>query len=123
FDNAVVHRAERRCGGGDEQRYVVVQRGDAPPAALQPGFDELVGVAAVDLGAGRAHRRTAVTARGVDDPVWHVGRGVGGDAVPGLVGDVNVAVEADRVPAAGRGPDVVQPFVVLGCGGAVHDGR
>src|SRR5439155_22482244 len=110
-------------GGGNEQGDVVAKRGDAPPATLQAGADDLVGVAAVNLGAGRAAVGAAVATRGVDSPVGHVLGGVGGDPLPGPVVDVDVAVEADRVPTPCRRSDMVQPLVVVRGGGAGHDGR
>jgi hypothetical protein len=49
-----VDRAERRRGQRDEDARMVRDDGGDALATGQPGVDELVGVGAVDLGAGRA---------------------------------------------------------------------
>jgi len=54
FLPAGVDGAERRCGEGDEDAGVVGDGGGDALAAGEPGADGLVGVGAVDLGAGRA---------------------------------------------------------------------
>jgi hypothetical protein len=51
---AGVDRAERRRGQRDEDARVAGDGGGDALAAGEPGADELVGVGAVDLGAGRA---------------------------------------------------------------------
>ncbi len=121
LDDAVVDRAEAGCGGGDEQRDVFVQWWDAPPVALQPGPDQVVGVLAVRLGARRAGPGAAVAAGGVDGTVGHVLGGIGVDALPGGVVDVDVPVEPDRVLTAGRASDVAHPVVEVIGAGPVHD--
>src|SRR5262249_2502893 len=54
FLAAGVDRAERRRGQRDDDARVVGDGGGDALAAGEPGADELVGVGAVDLGAGRA---------------------------------------------------------------------
>ena len=123
-DGPGVHRAEAGGGeGGEQAGWVATRVGDAF-AADQAGPDELVGVALVDLGAGRADRFAAVAARLVDHPVGHV-RGVAAGAGPGRwrprrvsmvpasrIGRVQPAAEVDvgepgpEVVAAGAGRDL-----------------
>ena len=116
--------AEGRGGEGSEhgrvRRDVV---GDAF-AADEPGADELEGVPAVGLGAGRAGRDAAVAAGFVDDPVrQRRGRQRRGDLAGGGVDPVDLPAEADGVGASGGGPDVIEPGVigvrVEGAGGHV----
>ena len=113
-DRPGVHRAEGGGGeGGEHGRVGGDGFGDAF-AADQPGADDMVGVAAVGLGAGWAGRGPAVAARFVDHPVGHGFGGVGPEQLPGAgVDDAQVAVEADRVPASGGRPDVIEPGEVI----------
>ena len=97
-DRAGVDRAEGRGGEGDEHGRVGGDgRGDAF-AADEPGAEELVGVAAVGLGAAGADGGAAVAARLVDHPVGHADRGDGAQEFAG--GGVDVA---GCRRAAGRG--------------------
>lgn len=102
----VVDRAEARRGEGGEDAGVGGDVLGGALAAAQAGGDQVEGVAAVDLGAGRTPGRTAVVAADeelagrevggvevVEDAADLAGRGV--DVVLGAV-----AVEADRVGAA-----------------------
>lgn len=103
---AVVDRAEARRGeGGEHARVDGDVFGDAL-AATQTGGDQVEGVAAVDLGTGRAAGRAAVVAADEELTGRKAGRfetvedvadlaGAGVDVVLGAV-----AVEADRVRAA-----------------------
>lgn len=137
---AVMDRAEARRGeGGEDTRVGGDMFGDAL-AAAQAGGDQVEGVAAVDLGAGRTPSRTAVVAAheelagrevgGVEvleDAADLTGRGV--DVVLGAV-----AIETDRVDAAaepgeltedtGQGPVLGQlrEFRERGRCGAGEDG-
>ena len=112
-DGAGVDRAEGGGGeGGEHGRVTGDVFGDAF-AADQPGAEELEGVTAVGLGAGRAGRGAAVAAGFVDHSVRQ-GRGRGGDEdfPGGGVDAVDLAAEADGVGASGGGPDVIEPPVV-----------
>ena len=96
-------RAQGGRGEGDEDARVDGdQFGDAL-APGEPGPDQLVGVAAVGFGAGRADGGAAVPARGVDHPVR---QGVGVEGGQDLAGrGVHVsdrAVQADRPDASSR---------------------
>ena len=73
-----MNRAERRRGEGDEDAQVVSDRGRDAFAAGQSRADELVGVGAVDLGAGRAAGGAAGLARNRQDPAGLVDGGVAG---------------------------------------------
>ena len=64
---------KRGCGEGEEHARVLGDRGGDAFAADQAGGDELVGVGAVGLRAGRADGGAAVAARVVDHPVGHLG--------------------------------------------------
>lgn len=111
---AVVDRAEARCGeGGEDTRVGGDVFGDAL-AAAQAGGDQVEGVAAVDLGAGRAAGGAAVVAADeelagrevggvevLEDATDLAGRGV--DVVLGAV-----AVEADRVGAAAEAGELTE---------------
>ena len=124
LDDAGVDGAERGGGeGGEHGRMPGDGVGDAF-AADQAGAEELVGVALVGAGAGGAdasrggcrtpcrwRRRAAVGGAGVDEEP----AGAGVDGVRG-------AGEPDRAGAAGGGPDVVEPGVVVGSGGAGEGG-
>jgi hypothetical protein len=109
-NGAGVHRAEGGGGEGGEHGRV---RGDGLGDALatdQPGADDVVGVAAVGLGAGAADRVAAVPACLVDHLVGYVAGGVGPKQLPGRrVDDAQVAVQTHRVSASGGGPDVIEP--------------
>ncbi len=114
---AGVHGAEGGGGEGGEHARV---RGDGVGdafAAGQPGADELVGVAAVGLGAGRADRGAAVPARDVEHLV---GQGVGVEGADDLAGSgvevADGAVQPDRAGAAVGGGGAGQPGVVVGRG-------
>ena len=90
-------------------------------AAGQPGADQLVGVAPVGLGAGRADGGAAVPARGVDHPVRQ-GVGVEGaeDLAGGGVEVADGAAQADGADAAAGGGGPGEPGVVVVAGGAVE---
>ena len=114
-DRAGVDRAERRGGEGDEDGGMGGDgRGDAL-AAGQPGADEVVGVAAVGLGAAGAGGDAPVAARLVDHPVRHADRGDGAQELTGRGVDVaDVAAEPDGAGAGGGVPDVIEPGVISG---------
>ncbi|BCM67754.1 hypothetical protein EASAB2608_03088 [Streptomyces sp. EAS-AB2608] len=137
---AVVDRAEAGGGEGGEDAGVCgdVFRGAFP--AAQSGGDEVEGVAAVDLGAGRAAGGAAVVAADEELAGREAGRvevvedaadlsGGGVDVVLGAV-----AVEADRVGAAAEPGELPQDarqvavfgqpreFRERGRGGAGEDG-
>jgi hypothetical protein len=103
---AVVDQAEAGGGEGGEDARM---RGDPfgqALAAAQSGGDQVEGVAAVDLGAGRAAGGAAVVAADEEVAGGQVGRvevlqdaaDLAGGRVDGVLGAV--AVEADRVSAA-----------------------
>jgi hypothetical protein len=69
FDVPGVHLAEGGCGEGGEHRRMSRDRCGDAVAADESGFDDLVGVAAVDLGARGADGAAPVAARFVDHPV------------------------------------------------------
>ena len=79
-------------------------------AAVQACLDDLVGVAAVGFGAGRADRGAAGAAGRVDDAIGH---GAGGGAADDLAGcgvDVgDLAAQPYRVGAAASGGGVAEP--------------
>ncbi len=66
-----VDGTEAGCGEGGEDGAVVGDGGGDALAAGEPGSDDLVGVAAVGGGAGRADRGATVAAVLVDDAVRH----------------------------------------------------
>ena len=120
LDDAGVDRAERRGGEGGEHRRVVRRPVGDAFAADQAGADDLVGVALVELGAGRADRGAAVAARLVDHPVGHVRRCDRSDEQPaggGFDGGDGPG-EPDRAGARGGGFDVGEPGRVVRAGGA-----
>jgi hypothetical protein len=109
-DGAGVHLAEGGSGeGGEDGRVAGDGVGDAF-AADQAGADDVVGVAAVGLGAGGADGVAAVAARFVDHLVGHVAGGVGPQQFPGPdVDDTQITVQANGMGAPGGGPDVIEP--------------
>ena len=104
-----VDGAEGRGGEGREHGRVSRDVFGNAFAADQPGAEELEGVTAVDLGAGRAGGGATVAAGFVDHAVRQ-GRGGGGgeDFAGGGVDAVDLAAEADGVGASGGGPDVIK---------------
>jgi hypothetical protein len=120
-DRAGVDRAEGRGGEGDEYCRVSGDvRGDAF-AADQPGADDVVGIAAVGLGAAGARGGSPVSAGLVDRPVRHADRGDGAQQFAGYGVDVlDVAVQPDGAGACRGRPDVIEPGVVSG---AVESGE
>jgi hypothetical protein len=76
FLAAGVDRAERQRGEGDEDAWVVRDGGGDALAAGESGADELVGVGAVDLGAGRAAGGAAGLAGDGQDAAGFVDGGV-----------------------------------------------
>ena len=112
-DGAGVDGAEGGGGeGGEHGRVSGDVFGDAF-AADQARAEELEGVTAVGLGAGRAGGGAAVAAGFVDHSVRHGRGGGGGEDFPsGGVDAVDLAAEADGVGASGGGPDVIEPPVV-----------
>src|SRR5690349_23463313 len=83
-----MNRTERRRGQRDEHAGVVGDGGRDALAAAQPGPDELVGVGAVDLGAGRAARGAAGLAGDRQDAARLVNGGVAVDQFAGAAVDV-----------------------------------
>ena len=114
-DRAGVDRAEGGGGEGDEHGRVRGDvRGDAF-AADEPGADDVVGVAAVGLGAAGAGGGAPVAAGLVDHPVGHADRGDGAQELAGHGVDVlDVAAQPDGAGAGGGVPDVIEPGVVSG---------
>ena len=100
-DDAGVDGAEGGGGEGGEHARMRGHRFRDAFAAGEPGADELVGVAAVGLGARRAHRCAAVPARDVDHPVRQ-GLGIQGadDLAGGGVDVADGAAQPDRPDAA-----------------------
>ena len=84
-------------------------------AADEAGFDQLVGVGAVGLGAGWADRGAAVAAGHVDHAVGQVD-GVPGVDDPAGVGfdGVQLAGESDGVVAAAGAGGVGEPALEVG---------
>ena len=118
-DRPGVDGAEGRGGERDEHgRVGGDRRGDAL-AADESGADELVGVAAVGLGAAGADGGAAVAARLVDHPVRHAERGDGAQELAGGGVDVaDVAAQPDGAGAGGGVPDVIEPGVISGVSAA-----
>ena len=108
-----VDGAEGGGGEGGEHGRVTADVFGNTFAADQPGADQLEGIPAVRLGAGRAGRRAAIAAGFVDHAVRQ-GRGRGGreDFPGGGVDAVDLAAEADGLSAPGGRPDVIEPPVV-----------
>ena len=79
---------------------MVSDRGRDSFAAAQPGADELVGVGAVDLGAGQAAGGAAVLQAIGRTPPGFVDRGVAVDQFAGAAVDVVGAARAAK-PASG----------------------
>jgi hypothetical protein len=88
-------------------------------AADQPGLDQLVGIRAVQLRAGRADRGAAVPARDVDHPVGQVERRRDREHAGDRVEVVQQAAQPNRLTAAADGGDVGQPPRIVRAGGAV----
>ncbi len=109
-DGPGVDRPEGRGGEGRENGRVGGDTFGDAFAADQPGADDVVGVAAVGLGAGRARGQAAVAAGLVDHAIRHV---PGGDRAEELAGaqvdGAEVPGQPDRVGASGRWPDVIKP--------------
>ena len=106
FLAARVDRAERRCGEGDEDARVVGDGGGDALAACEPGADELVGVGAVDLGAGRAAGGAAGLAGDGQDAAGLVDGGVAVDQFAGAAVDVvGAAAQQNWLQAPSGVPD------------------
>lgn len=67
---AAVHRSERGCGDGGEHQGVLGHGLRDGLAAGDAGVDQVIGVAGVEPGAGRAHIGATVPAAHVGDPEW-----------------------------------------------------
>ena len=101
-----VDRAERRRGQRDEDARMVGDGGGDALAAGQPGADELVGVGAVDLGAGRAAGGAAGLAGDRQDAAGLVDGGVAVDQFAGAAVDVvGAAAQQNRLQAPSGVPD------------------
>jgi len=83
-----VDGTERGRGQGDEDAGVLGDGGGDALAAGEPGADELVGVGAVDLGAGRAAGGAAGLAGDRQDAAGLVDGGVAVDQFAGAAVDV-----------------------------------
>ena len=106
FLAACVDQAERRRGEGDEHARVVRDGGGDALAAGKPGADELVGVGAVDLGAGRAAGGPAGLAGDRQDAAGLVDGGVTVDQFAGAAVDVvGAAAQQNRLQAPSGVPD------------------
>jgi hypothetical protein len=137
---AVVDRAEARGGEGSEDARVSGDVFRGALAAAQSGGDQVEGVAAVDLGAGRTAGSAAVVAADEELAGGEAGRvevlegaaDLAGCRVDGVFGAV--AVEADGVGAAAEAGELaedtgegalrgqVREFRQGGRGGAGEDG-
>ena len=119
--DAGVDGAEGGGGEGGEHARVDGDRLGHAFAACQPGADELVGVGAVGLGAGRADRGAPVPAREVDRLVRQVlGVQVAEDLPGGGVDVADGAAQPDRADAPACGQGGGQPLLVVVAGGAVE---
>jgi len=126
---AVVDRAEAGGGEGGEHAGVGADLFRGALAAAQSGGDQVEGVAAVDLGAGRAAGGAAVVA--ADEEL--AGREVGGAEVLEDAADLAgrgvdvvlgaVAVEADGVGAAAEAGELVEDTWEGALGGQVREFR
>ena len=106
FLAAGVDRAEGGCGEGDEDARVVGDGGGDALAAGEPGADELVGVGAVDLGAGRSAGGAADLAGNRQDTAGLVDSGVAVDQFAGAAIDVvGAAVQQNRLQAPSGVPE------------------
>jgi hypothetical protein len=79
-----VHQAERRSRESGEHAGVTLHRLGDTFAASEACDDELVGVGAVDLSAGRADGGAAVPTGGLEGLVGHLVRGPRGEDLAGL---------------------------------------
>ena len=99
-------RAERWCGEGDEHARMVGDLGGDAFTAGQSGPDELVGVGAVDLGAGRAPGGAAGLAGDRQEPAGLVHGGVAVDQLAGGPVDViDAATQQHGLQASPGVPD------------------
>jgi hypothetical protein len=79
-------------------------------AADEPSTDQLVRISAVRLGAGRADRGAAITARGIDHAIRQVAGVRRAEHFPGgRVNVVDMATQADRPRAPTDGGSLGQP--------------
>jgi len=91
---------------GNEDARVVGDGGGDALAAGEPGADELVGVGAVDLGAGRAARGATGLAGDRQDAAGLVDGGVAVDQFAGAAVDVvGAAAQQNRLQAPSGVPD------------------
>ena len=106
FLAAGVDRAERRRGERDKDARVVGDGGGDALAPGEPGADELVGVGAVDLGAGRAAGGAAGLAGDGQDAAGFVDSGVAVDQFASAAVDViGAAAQQNRLQAPSGVPD------------------
>ena len=99
-------RAERRRGERGEHARVVSNRGRNSLAAGQSGADELVGVGAVGLRAGRAMGGAAGLARDRQDTAGLVDGGIAVDQFAGTAVDVvGAAAQQNRLQAPSGAPE------------------
>lgn len=121
---AVVDRAERGCGDGGEDARVVADGGGDVSAVVsgEAGADQVVGVARVGPGAGRAAGGAAVAAGDAEASARLVRSRV---AVQGLAGGLVLvgypAAQMDGVGAAAGAADLVLPAGVVGGRGHPED--
>ena len=114
-DRAGVDGSEGGGGEGGEDGRVGGDVGGDAFAAGQPGADEVVGVAAVGLGAAGADGGAPVAAGLVDHAVGHAEGGDGAQQLAsGGVDVADVAAQPDRAGAGGGVPDVIEPGVISG---------
>jgi hypothetical protein len=107
---AGVDRPEGRRGEGHEQPRVGGDSLGQALAAAQPGGDQVPGVPAIGLGAGRADAGPAVAVRLEQHPVRLVLGGVGlADFAGTLVGLLHAAGQSDRVGTVGSPPNLALP--------------
>ena len=106
FLPAGVDRAERRRGQRDEDARMVRDGGRDALAAGEPGADELVGVGAVHLSAGRAAGGAAGLAGDRKDAAGFVDGVVAVDQFAGATVDViGAATQQNRLQAPSGVPD------------------
>lgn len=121
---AVVDRAERGCGEGGEDARVVADGGGDVSAVVsgEAGTDQVVSVARVGPGAGRAAGGAAVATGDTEAPA-RLARGR--VAVQGLAGGLVLvgypAAQMDGVGTAAGAADLVLPAGVVGGRGHPQD--
>ena len=103
FLSVDVDWAERRCGERGKHARVLGNSDRDDLAAAQPGTDDLVGVGAIDLGAGRTLRGAAGLSGDRQDAAGFVNGGVAVEQFAGGPVDVvDATAQQNRSQAAAR---------------------